>query len=797
LVCSGRSGKKSESYLKNLDWQILIDRMMGFATSELARQKISKLDALADSDEARISVDKIEEVSRLVKQGLRPHMESLDLFSTWFPRLEKSAVLKTLELKDVRFFCLETVALLEVLEDERSEFLKSIYDSLMPAAEPLSAIDLIITPSGDIRMDASETMFRLHQEKTGIARQLHTILDRAVKNHRLETLLQDKYVTTRDGRWVLPIRSGQQHHFPGIIHDSSQSKQTVFMEPQECVPLNNRLREIELEIEAEIERLLTELSHYLSSHAPAFKSTKEAMFEMDYRLAIASLCVKINAQKPKFNNDKLNLVDVRHPLLVLNGVDVIPNSASLDKTRRLLLLSGPNAGGKTVLLKAIGLAAQMARSGVPICANATSEIPFFKNIVVGVGDNQSVDANLSTFAAHLKLLDSALKVTSTQSLILIDEICGSTDPEEGAALARSFIMRYGENSVFGVITSHLGALKTGWTSESGIISGSLEFDKTVGPTYRFLEGIPGQSLAIQTAKRVGVDESIIEKAYQFLSPEVKRYQQSLAEVEKLKNDVWELQSKLRNEQKDLESEKQKLKNLQTDIEKERNKNLDKVIRESNVKIDELLNQAKAENVFNRHRLLQKIKYELPQVVKGEGHKPDVDDDETELPLTETSVFQSAEEFGQVFPPGKQVSIPHLNKEGTVQTLANAKGEVVVLTGSMRLSVHWRELARPMRSVNPTRDLIRKSRIVTTGISDDDAIVDVRGLTADSAISKLEIELDKAALRGDDRVKVVHGHGTDTLKKTIRSYLSRSVYVKKWVAGNKDTGGDGLTWIEIK
>ena len=393
-------------------------------------------------------------------------------------------------------------------DKEQHPWLQTLERDVFDTTEPLSAIDSTITLEGGIRSDASEKLHQLLKEKNSLARQVSQTLDQLSKAHNMEPVLQDKYVTTREGRWVLPVKGGMQHEIEGIIHASSNSKQTVFMEPQEIIPINNRIRKIEIEIDEEIERLLKELSQYLCSQVDDFERTFQYLKEADVTLSLARFCQSINAHPPIFKNDKLELKEVRHPLLVFeqshsdkNSSPVVANDIQLDESKKILLLSGPNAGGKTILLKSIGLAAQMARCGLPICAEEGSTLPFFKNLEITVGDAQSVDEHLSTFAAHLGLLNSGLQHQGPQALILVDEICGSTDPEEGSAIARSFIESYAENGVYSIITSHLSALKRGWEKDSQVLNGSLKYDTEKNqPTYQFLPGIAGESLALQTAK---------------------------------------------------------------------------------------------------------------------------------------------------------------------------------------------------------------------------------------------------------------------------------------------------------
>jgi DNA mismatch repair protein MutS2 len=644
-----------------------------------------------------------------------------------------------------------------------------------------------MSPGGEIRSDASETLYNLHREKGAQTRAVQNALDRLVKQHEMEPVLQEKYVTTREGRWVLPVKGGMQHHFPGIIHASSASKQTVFMEPDDVVPLNNRLRQIDADIEAEIERLLTQLSQYLAAQAGDFERARDAMLEADIRFAQAKLAEILDASPCRFSRESLELVDVRHPLLTLKNGKVVSNTVRLAASKRILLLSGPNAGGKTVLLKAVGLAAHMARCGLPICAEEGSKLPFFENLFIGVGDAQSVGSDLSTFAAHLKVLGDATHAKGASQLLLIDEICGATDPEEGSALARSFIERYAKNQVFAVITSHMGPLKAGWDPGAGIVNGSLEYDAANGrPTYQFLMGVPGQSLALVTARRVGVDGDIVERALEWLSPEAKEQQRHLADIESLKEDLQRLRQEVFEEAKEAREKKRKYTEMIQRFRQERDQWLERSVKKAERKLDEMVEKAQVEQIFRNHEKLQNIKSEMPEVVKSSG-----------LAQAARKKIETAEDFERVYPPGSMIFIPSVGHEGVIQGKANAKGEVPVLSNSMRLFVSWQSLRAPQTLQNPTNQIVRRSSGVTVTLQDAERAIDLRGQGTDDAIARLESQLDAAALAGEDRVKIIHGHGTEALKRAIRAHLSRSIYVKKWKAAPPEGGGDGVTFAELK
>lgn len=771
--------------VKNLDWIEILEKIKSFATSEIAREVINSTRHLSSAAEAEKSFNEITSAQFVIQSGVRPHMESLDLFELWISRVKKKAMLKTLELKDIRHFCLESIALTEALKLQDTPWAHAQLNSLMLAEEPLSAIDNLMTASGDIRMDASERLFRLSKEKENLARQIQNHMDKLVRDHKVEHMLQEKYVTTREGRWVIPVKGGMQHFVSGVIHGSSQTKQTVYMEPETVIPMNNRLRQVEVEIEDEIERLLTEISDYMSTLALDFERTRQTLYTCDVLFAKAQLSALLEAHSCTFDNSKIELKELSHPLLKLSGKPVVTNTVLLDEKKYLLILSGPNAGGKTVLLKSIGLAAQMARCGLPICAAEGSTLPFFQEIVTGIGDSQSVDEDLSTFAAHLKILDRASYLTGLHNLILIDEICGSTDPEEGSALARAFIEKYASNQVFGVITSHLSPLKMGWKENDPILNGSLEYDTTVGkPTYQFLSGIPGESLAIQTAKRVGVSSEIVLSAVEKLTPEARARQSKMNELENLKKDIVLLQENLKQQLKNSQKLQHEYEQKLQLFEKEKDTKLAQTLKKVTSTVDDAIATAKAGAAIDKHRQLQEIKYNLPEIVKAK-------------PVQSSGPqIKSAEEFGRNFPAGTKVFVPSLNQDGIIQSTPNARGEVLVLSQSIRLQVLWSELKPAMKAANPTHNLVRKSGQVQVSFADTDRTLDLRGKTVDEAISQLEIALDRATELNEDRLKIIHGHGTETLKKSIRTYLSRSVYVKKWKAGTSETGGDGVTWVEL-
>ncbi|MGE3973971.1 MAG: Smr/MutS family protein [Bdellovibrionales bacterium] len=763
--------------LNHLDWTELIRVLETFATSERARESLRHLEPLSEPQAALQSVYEIEEARIIVNSGRRPSMESLDIFATWFERLKKQATLKILELKDVRRFCMEVQGVQEATSSYSSTWLKSIFTELFDPKEALSAIDQIITPSGDIRADASEELSQLFKSKQDKERHLQSTLNKLVKNHGLESVLQDRFVTNREGRWVLPIKSGMQHNFQGIIHDASQTKQTVFMEPQEVISINNELREIEIKIEKEIEKLITELSHYLSTYCLALQKARNTLETVDIRLSQAQLSEQLNAQPFRFSKENMYLSNLRHPILALKNPKVISNTVELTHAQRILLLSGPNAGGKTVLLKAIGLAAQMARCGLPICADENSEVIFFHQIHVAVGDEQSVHRNLSTFAAHLTTLTEATKVKGPEHLILVDEICGATDPEEGSALAKSFIEHFAKSEVFGIITSHLGALKEGWSKESGVLNGRLEYDEIEGKsTYKLFLGLPGQSQALKTAKAIGVPLSIVDRAVELLHPETRHRKKKLDELEAIKDEMLQSKKKMEEEGSRLSALKNSYTEMVEKFKKEREVLIQKSVKLAEQKIEAFIEAAKSSQ--QQLKSLHEVKDQLPTIIKS----------------PQKVSISSPEEFATSFPRGSLVYVSAVGQDGIVQSEPDSKGLVTILAQSMRVQVSWKDLLPPRNAAKSTA--ASRPRGGSNQLVVDERIIDLRGQRVEEALRELDSQLDLALRNKEDRLKVIHGHGTEVLKKSVRTYLSRSVYVRKWRSGDNQSGGDGITWVEL-
>lgn len=769
--------------LNHIDWNQITELIANFCTCDSAKEAARNIKALNSPQEAEKSFETIYLAQDVMRLQERIELTSLNHFHQWFHRLEKSATLSSQELLYVRNFMADGYYFKQSIIEVENQWTREILEGLMEFEVPLDKIEAIITDDGDIRTDASPLLQKLFNERKSLKNEIHSLLDKLVKTHELEGILQDRYVTTREGRWVLPIKNGMQSRFEGIVHDSSQSKQTVFVEPQGVVKNNNRIREIDMEIQSEIERILKQISYFLTSLKEDIRSNFQLLLDCDLILAKAKLGLKTNANKCKFNNSKFYLPILRNPLLIFNTEvkEVIANNFAIPEDKLSIILSGPNAGGKTILLKSVGLAAHMARCGLLVCSTEEATLPFFNEIFVSVGDSQNIKEGLSTFAGHMKELSEAADSEIPLALVLVDEICGSTDPEEGAALARAFVKYYCRKNYFSVITSHLGALKQSWKEEEAVINASMEFDDYSGmPSYQLILGVAGSSFAWKTAKRIGVSQEILDDALNYLSKETQARNKGLDQIEEAKQHLLKAQKQAQFELEQANEQKQKYQKMIDRFKIDKDKLLQKSVRKAERQLDDMLEQAR---LGNNKKSAFDIRADLPTLVKS---KKDIQ-------------ITNAEEFKERYPSGTQVWASNLQMNAIIQSEPNNKGEVEVLANSMKISVHWKYLNSVDRSKNQVIQKNNKKFQFSSEkiIRSTDPTIDVRGKTTEEAISQIEDLLDSFTLNGDDRVKIIHGHGTGSLKKSIRNYLSRSPYVEKWHAAKEEQGGDGATWAYLK
>ncbi len=769
-----QSPQKTQIETTDFDWKIVLKKIASFTSCSQAKDKILQIQPYQHISIAQKNMDMIDSFKQILSGDVNKiHLDGIEGLESILYSIKKGQSLTSQDLNSIRLFFEDLKALNEIYPWTKFEKISSLINKVMNSDLFLDKISALITENGAFRSNASHLLFESFNKKKSLSQKIHKTLDQLVKDFSLENILQDRYITTREGRWVLPIISGKQHDFKGIIHDSSNSKQTVYMEPEAVIGLNNSIRELENIIKQEIDRLLKEISDFLHLKYSGIYKSYLAAIEIDALSACAHWSMHYCANRITISkNYFISLKEGFHPLLIDEKIKLTKNNFELSEKENILLLSGPNAGGKTVFLKCVGLACHMARCGLPVCARESSIVPFFQTIKVLIGDHQSVEESLSTFAAHLKTLDTCSNLKGSKNLVLIDEICGSTEAEEGSALSRAFIEKISENKVKGFITSHLSPLKSGWSKNSGVVNGSMYFDQKKGvPTYEFVKGVPGDSLALETAKKAGVNPDIINRALFFLNPDQKKKYSGLMEIESLQESLKVQRKAYQEKEKELDQLKSEYQGMIQEFKQEQDSLLEMTIKRAQDNLDKNSAYANIQSFIKNKTHLDKMKNKAPKLIKTLSTLP--------------TVNITAENFSLKFPPGTLVYIPSLKKKGVIQGTPNSKGFVPIISDSMRLLIKWSE-ARSVSSSTENTELVKKTPSIKNILEDKiKNQVDLRGMDVQTALEELENSIDKSLRLESDDLKVIHGHGTEKIKKNIRSFLSRHPLVKTWRAELND------------
>ena len=738
------------------DWHDLLDTICEKTKFNTVKEHIKNTKPFQTQTEALNYQKQFEYLYNLK----RPHLTSLDNLD-WLLVLEKKSILTIRQLLDIKDFCFDVSSVKRQLFPLKNDWSHLTTNALIKEETVQSLINKLVTADGSIKKEASQTLFQLTQDKNQIESSIKKVFDEITKNYKTQSLLQEKIVTNRYFRWVVPIKSAKQHDFKGVIHARSQTRQTVFMEPDSVIPLNNQMEQIQIDIEKEIQRLLKKISDDLSEFFSLFIETKKRLILIETLWTHFDWSKKHNCHSVSFSSH-LNLPGLKHPLI--DPQSVVSNTIDLDQEKNILLISGPNGGGKTVLLKSIGLACYMAQCGLQICTSASAQLPFFKKIHTVLGDLQDIHNELSSFTAQLEKLYEATQSDHTH-LILIDEICSATEPEQGSALAQAFIDEYGENKSWVIATSHLEKLKTHWNKK--IIHGSLEFNEDKTLTYKFFKGSPGRSLSFETAKRINIPEKIIKKASSYLSDSFKKDQKKWDEIHDLKKDLKQIKEDLETQTKEMKKKKKQYETLCEKVEENKTKQIQDFIKNEEKILKQMMNDQ--EHTKAKDHLKQ-----MKETVKEKSHE---------------SYFKTLEEFKNNTKRGELIFIPYLNKSGVIQGDMNAKEEILILSDSLSLRIHWKYLKPPFKKAQRKKSSYKVEKSSDKNLKSD---INLKGLTIDEAILKIEKFFDQSLTHNQTTVKIIHGRGV--LKEALKKYLSSSLYVKKCY---KNSSNDHSTLVELK
>ena len=646
-------------------------------------------------------------------------------------------------------------------------------------------INKAIDNNKEIKDDASLDLRDIRIHKKTLAMNIKRKFDELFNEPQFAKVFQEKIITERDGRSVVPVKADFKGQIKGIEHDRSSSGQTVFIEPLSIVALNNKNRELEIKEKEEIRKILLRITDYIRNNKDDIDKVGEAIITLDILNARAMYGIEKKCVVPNINNREiLTLIEARHPFIPISSV--VPLTFEIGKDYNTLLITGPNTGGKTVALKTAGLLTLMALSGIPIPAHEHSSIGFFTGVYADIGDEQSIEQSLSSFSAHLKNVQEILENVTKASLVLLDELGSGTDPTEGSAFAMAVIDYLKDKKCKSIITTHYSEVKAHGYNEEGIETASMEFNvETLSPTYRLLIGIPGESNALTIARRLGVSEEVINKAKSYISDDNKKIEKMISNIKDKADelDVMKKQVEFLKEaaQRDKEAFEEKLRILEkekNDILKEAYEKADRMMKEMQSKAAALVEKIQKED--NKKEDIKNVQKSLNMLRSA------LQSDKSKTVIEKPKVARKVD-----FKVGERVFVNSLNQFANVLKINLSKETTQVQAGILKLEV----------SLDDVKVVEEKKQKVYNSFSHKKTAVrseiDLRGKMVDEAVYELETYLDRAIMNSYNEVYVIHGKGTGALREGILNYLKKCPYVKEYRIGGHGEGGLGCTVVTLK
>ena len=680
-------------------------------------------------------------------------------------------------------------------DDEAADCLTEDFQFLEPLTPLSSEIRRCILSEEEIADDASANLKRIRRSMVSVGEKIHSQLNSMV-NGSARTWLQDSVITMRDGRYCIPVKSEYKNQVPGMVHDQSASGSTFFIEPAAVVNLNNQLRELEIEEQKEIAVILASLSARAAEHSTEISEDMRILTRLDFIFARAGLAMDLNASRPVFNREhRIRIRQGRHPLL--DKKKVVPIDVELGKDFDLLIITGPNTGGKTVSLKTVGLLTLMGQAGLHIPALDRSELSVFTEVFADIGDEQSIEQSLSTFSSHMTSIVSILAHADADSLCLFDELGAGTDPTEGAALAIAILNFLHDRGIRTMATTHYSELKIYALSTPFVENACCEFDvETLRPTYRLLLGIPGKSNAFAISKKLGLSDEIIEAAKEQIDEQDVNFEDVISDLEASRVTIEKEQREIEAYKKEIETLKKRLQEKNEKIDQAR----DKILREANEKAREILQDAK--NVADESiRVFQKAgpgasMKDLEKTREKLRGKIDEKNSKLSIPKKEAPKTRLKPEQ---LKKGDLVKVVSMGLKGTVSSLPDAKGNLFVQCGILRTNVNVQDLVR-LEEPSVTAPNMKRTGTGKLRMSKSISVspeINLLGKTVDEAIPLLDKYLDDAYLAHLKSVRVVHGKGTGALRNAVQQHLKRVKYIKSYRLGEYGEGDAGVTIVEFK
>lgn len=785
--------------LSTLEYNKIISRLVSFACSDGAKQILHKLEPMTDIDKINTALDYTNDaLTRVYQKGSVDFSRIKDIRGS-IARLKVGSSLNALELLNISML-LECAAHIKGYYEQRADSIQPLIDMLDPVTLLNNAIKKCIISEDEISDDASANLRSIRRQKNIAADRIHTELNKILNSPSTRTYLQDYVITTRQGRFCLPVKAEYKSLMPGMVHDQSSTGSTVFIEPAAVVKLNNDIKELELKEQAEIEVILADLSAKAAEYTDSLLSDYEILTNLDCIFAKALLSRHFNCSRPVMNNKGIvNIKKGRHPLIEPHTV--VPIDIYLGTDFNLLIITGPNTGGKTVSLKTVGLLTLMAQAGLNIPALEHSDIAVFDNIFADIGDEQSIEQSLSTFSSHMTNTVDILKKADSNSLILFDEIGAGTDPTEGAALAIAILDSLHRRNITTMATTHYSEIKMYALTTDGVENACCEFDvQSLRPTYRLLIGVPGKSNAFAISKKLGLSDNIINDASRRLDSEDIKFEDLVTDLEQSRVTI-------EREREELNEYKAQIAQLKSELTKKTERldeRTDNIIRKANEEAARILKDAKEYadktiNAMNKHGMTVK---ELEKHRSAIREKMNKRQEKLKIEPANNISEHKAHDISE-FKVGMHVKVLTMNVIGTVSQIHKNKNQVTVLVGSLSTKMDIKNLAilkgykDPAETSSKPKGAGGSGKIKMSKSSSVSSEINLLGYTVDEAIAVLDKYLDDAYIARIPQVRIVHGKGTGALRSGITSYLHGVPYIKEFRLGQIGEGAEGVTIVTFK
>jgi len=793
----------NKKVLHTLEYYKITEQLSAYASSDWAKEHCRHLKPM--TDQAKIEQAQAETsaaLSRIYKKGSLS-FSGIHAIGMSLKRLEVGGVLSIEELLHIASMLETAKRVKNYGSKDRDDLPPDILEAMFLAIEPLTPlaqeIRRCILSEDEIADDASVQLKSIRRGIQGMNGRIHTQMNKILNNSTTRTYLQDAVITMRNGRYCLPVKAEYKNQMSGMIHDQSSSGSTLFIEPASVVSLNNELKELFLKEQEEIDKIIADLSNQVAECAETLLNNYKLLTTLDFIFAKASLAQEHNGIAPEFNTrGYIHIRRGRHPLL--NKKTVVPIDVMLGDDFQLLIITGPNTGGKTVSLKTVGLLTLMGQAGLHIPAGDRSELAIFENVYADIGDEQSIEQNLSTFSSHMTNIVAILNKVTASSLVLFDELCSGTDPTEGAALAISILSRLHARGVRTMATTHYSELKVFALSTEGVQNACCEFDvDSLSPTYRLLIGIPGKSNAFAISGKLGLPKDIITDARSRITTNEQNFEDLIADLESSRSTIEKERLEIEQYKRELEKLHAQAASKQEKLDSRR----DKILQEANEQALAILKEAKDAadaSIRNFHKYGTTTPTASDLEKERSALRSRMNDTQARISKTKKQTIAS-HKVPKNLRLGDSVRVLSLNQRGSVSTLPNAKGDLFVQMGILRTQVNIKDLeliedhtAAKTAKKSPKTSTGRMKMSKSSTISAEIMLI---GKTVDEALMDLDKYLDDAYLSHLSTIRVVHGKGTGALRSAVHSHLRRVKYVDSFHLGEFGEGDSGVTIVTFK